>query len=137
MKDHNKVDVVHLGLRNWKELVAAGAAERLNHILAEDVVFHSPVVHTPQKGKAVVRAYLAAAMQLLNHDEFSYTREFISGREVVLEFETEVNGIHINGIDMIRWNVEGQIDDFKVMIRPLKAVNLIHQMMMAALEKGL
>lgn len=101
----------------------------MDDILADDVVFHSPVVHTPQKGKELAKMYLSAAIMLLGNNEFKYVRELIGESDAVLEFTSEVNGIHINGVDMIRWNADGKIDDFKVMIRPLKAVNLLFGLM--------
>ena len=103
--------------------------------LADDVVFKSPVVHTPQEGKAITMAYLLAAGQTLNGDAFRYTRVFDCPGQAVLEFETVMDGIAINGIDMIEWNAAGQISDFKVMVRPLKAINAVHAAMGAMLAK--
>jgi hypothetical protein len=113
----------------WHGLIEARDASGLDDILADDVVFHSPVVHTPQRGKQLTKMYLGAAIMVLGNSEFEYVRELIGESEAVLEFTSEVNGIHINGVDMIRWNADGKIDDFKVMIRPLKAINLLHGMM--------
>jgi hypothetical protein len=113
----------------WHRLIEARDASGLDDILADDVVFHSPVVHTPQKGKQLTKMYLGAAIMVLGNSEFEYVRELIGESEAVLEFTSEVNGIHINGVDMIHWNADGKIDDFKVMIRPLKAINLLHGMM--------
>jgi hypothetical protein len=98
------------------------------------VVFHSPVVHTPQAGRAVTTQYLAAAFQVFFNASFRYVREVIGPRDAVLEFQVEIDGITVNGVDMIRWKDEGRITDFKVMIRPLKAINLIHQKMGAMLQ---
>ncbi|MEA1618761.1 nuclear transport factor 2 family protein [Erythrobacter sp. T5W1-R] len=102
-------------------------------MLAEDAVFHSPVVHTPQAGKAVVMAYLVAASHVLGNDTFHYVRELVDGDEMMLEFVTELDGTTINGVDIIRWNAEGKIQDFKVMVRPLKAINKVWEMMAAQL----
>lgn len=113
----------------WHRLIEARDASGLDDLLADDVVFHSPVVHTPQKGKQLAKMYLGAAIMVLGNSEFEYVRELIGESEAVLEFTSEVNGIHINGVDMIHWNADGKIDDFKVMIRPLKAINLLHGMM--------
>jgi hypothetical protein len=113
----------------WHRLIEARDSGALDDILADDVVFHSPVVHTPQKGKELAKMYLSAAIMLLGNNEFKYVRELIGESEAVLEFTSEVNGIHINGVDMIHWNSDGKIDDFKVMIRPLKAVNLLFGLM--------
>ncbi|MBW2380858.1 MAG: nuclear transport factor 2 family protein [Deltaproteobacteria bacterium] len=113
----------------WHRLIEERNAVALDDILADDAVFHSPVVHTPQKGKQLVKMYLGAAMMVLGNSEFAYTREVVGDSDAVLEFTSEVNGIHINGVDMIHWNADGKIDDFKVMIRPLKAINLLHGLM--------
>ncbi|ACT60506.1 nuclear transport factor 2 family protein [Hirschia baltica] len=106
----------------------------LSALLHDDAVMISPVVHTPQKGKMITMAYLMAAGQTIGNDTFKYTRTFDCGDKAVLEFETEMNGIHVNGIDMIEWNEDGLITEFKVMIRPLKAVNMVHAEMGKMLE---
>ncbi len=122
-------------IATWHKLVDARDAEGLDNILAEQVVFHSPVVHTPQVGKPITTLYLTAAMHVLNNDTFKYLREVISGNHAVLEFQTVIDGISINGVDMITWGEDGRISDFKVMLRPLKAVNLVHKMMGEMLQK--
>ena len=106
----------------------------LARLLADEVVFHSPVVHTPQRGKAITLQYLAGAMQVLNTAQFHFQREIVGEHDALLEFSTEIDGITVNGIDLIRWNDAGQIIDFKVMVRPLKAVNMLHQKMGAMLD---
>ena len=113
----------------WHQLIADRNAAGLDEILADDVVFHSPVVHTPQRGKALTKLYLSAAIMVLGGSSFEYVREVIGESDAVLEFTAEVDGIIINGVDMVHWNEHGEIDDFKVMIRPLKAVNLLHGLM--------
>ena len=118
----------------WHDIVTTGAADRLDEVLAEDCVFYSPVVHTPQRGRALSRLYLTGAMQVFN-DSFHYTREVVDGDQLVLEFECTVEGILINGVDIITLNAEGLISEFKVMVRPLKAVNLLHERMRAMLEQ--
>ena len=118
----------------WHELVKTRNVRGLRDLLAEDVVFHSPVVHTPQPGRAVTTQYLGAAFQVFFNASFRYVREVVGPRDAVLEFQVEIDGITVNGVDMIRWNDDGQIVDFKVMIRPLKAINLIHQKMAAMLQ---
>ena len=120
----------------WHELVRTRDARGLNDLLADDVVFHSPVVHTPQIGKAVTIQYLSAAFRVFFNESFRYVREVIGPRDAVLEFEVEIDGIQVNGVDMLRWDEQGRITDFKVMIRPLKAINLIHQKMAAMLAAG-
>jgi hypothetical protein len=123
-------------LATWHEVVQSRNVKGLDAVLADDVVFHSPVVHTPQVGKAITRQYLSAAFHVFFNETFRYVREVVGPNDAVLEFQVEIDGISVNGVDMIRWNCAGQVVDFKVMIRPLKAINLIHQKMAAMLEAG-
>jgi hypothetical protein len=116
-------------MRKWHEVVESGAPDGLDDLLSDDAVFHSPVVHTPQRGKALTAMYLAAAQHVFRDSGFHYVREVVGARDAVLEFQATVDGIFIDGVDMIHWNDEGRIDDFKVMVRPLKAVNHLHQLM--------
>lgn len=90
-------------------------------------------MHKPQVGKALAAAYLRAAFQVFD-PSFRYVREVVGVRDAVLEFEVEIDGIAVNGVDMMHWDEQGRIDDFKVMVRPLKAINLIHQKMAAVLQ---
>ena len=119
----------------WHDLVKTRDAGKLAALLADDVVFHSPVVHTPQRGKAITLLYLQGALHVLNNGHFRYEREIVGPRDALLEFTTEIDGVHINGVDLIRWDDRGQIVDFKVMVRPLKAVNALHQKMGEMLQK--
>ena len=124
------------GLARWHSVIDNGSKpEELAAIIREDAVFHSPVVHTPQQGRAIVVAYLSAAGQTLGNDSFTYVRELVDGDNAMLEFTTEMDGIHVNGIDLIRFDEEGMIADFKVMVRPLKAVNKVRERMAAQLER--
>ena len=116
-------------VEKWHELVVAGDVAALEDLLAENAVFHSPVVHSPQVGKERTKMYLAAAFHVLADDSFTYIREVVSETDAVLEFEVEIDGLLVNGVDMIRWDKSGRITDFKVMLRPLKAINLIHRKM--------
>lgn len=118
----------------WHQLLRTRDAAGLHALLADDAVFHSPVVHTPQRGRALTHAYLSAAFHVFFNDSFRYVRELVQGQDAVLEFEVQIDGVHVNGVDMIRWNDEGRIVDFKVMIRPLKGMQVIHQKMAAMLE---
>lgn len=122
-------------MQMWHKLVKDRDASDLDKILADTVVFHSPVVHTPQAGKPITTLYLTAALHVLNNDTFEYLREVVSDNNAVLEFQTVIDGVVINGVDMITWGDDGKITDFKVMIRPLKAINLVHKMMGEMLEK--
>lgn len=125
----------HAGLAKWHAYMDAGGdPAMLSAMLADDAVFHSPVVHTPQVGKAIVMAYLVAASHVLGNDSFRYVRELVDGDEMMLEFVTELEETHINGVDIIRWNQDGKICDFKVMVRPLKAINKVWEMMAAQLQ---
>ena len=119
----------------WHAFVESGDLTMLGRLLAEDVVFHSPIVHTPQRGRELANLYLTGAFQVLRPARFAYVREVVDGDDGILEFTAEIDGIHINGVDMIHWNTDGLIDDFKVMIRPLKAVNLLHAQMARMLEQ--
>ena len=121
-------------IASWHRIVKGRDISGLDDLLAEDAVFHSPVVHTPQVGKSLTRLYLMGAFQVLFNDTFRYVREIVGEREAALEFMVEIDGIKVNGIDLIRWGEDGRIVDFKVMLRPLKAINLVHQKMAATLE---
>lgn len=123
-------------LENWHKTVENGNdPAALAELMREDAVFHSPVVHTPQKGRPVVVAYLSAAGKTLGNDSFRYVREIVGEDSVMLEFETEMDGIHVNGVDVIAFDEDGLIKDFKVLVRPLKAVNKVWEMMASQLER--
>ena len=137
------------GLEAWHRVVRNMNDESLDALLADDVVFHSPVVHTPQEGKALTKLYLMAAFNVLPGDSasatdakkakkakgnFQYVREVVGENDVVLEFVTKMDDITVNGVDLIRFNDAGKIAEFKVMIRPLKAIQKIHAQMGAMLE---
>ena len=122
-------------IQTWHALVQSRDMTALADLLADEVVFHSPVLHTPQRGKAITLKYLQGAMQVLNNGQFQYLREIIGERDAVLEFSTQIDDVLINGVDLIRWDDAGQIVDFKVMVRPLKAISLLHQKMGDMLAK--
>ncbi|MCP4002789.1 MAG: nuclear transport factor 2 family protein [bacterium] len=131
-------------LELWHQAVRGQLAGGLDEILHEDVVFYSPIVFTPQKGREVTKLYLSAAGVTLGGGEssgsgsggaFRYTKEVVLGNHAVLEFETEMDGKYVNGVDIITCNDDGKIVEFKVMIRPLQAINLVHQQMARMLEK--
>ncbi|MGB2246667.1 MAG: nuclear transport factor 2 family protein [Alcanivorax sediminis] len=123
------------GLPTWHEVVKTSNMDLLKDLIADDAVFHSPLVHTPQEGKPLTLAYLTAAMHVLVNDSFHYVREVSEGHHSVLEFALELDGIAVNGVDMITWNDDGKIIDFKVMIRPYKAIESVRTRMAAMLEK--
>lgn len=120
-------------VEQWHALVREHNPSGLDDILAEEAVFISPIVHTPQRGKAVTKAYLGAAFAVLVNPSFRYLREIVGPSDAMLEFETELDGVLINGVDIIRWNPAGKIVEFKVMVRPLKAITLLHERMAAML----
>lgn len=136
-------------LERWHAIVRHGDMDALDDLLADEVVFHSPIVHTPQEGKALARLYLSAAYGVFGGSgsaegeaaaaaagpgKFRYVREIVGERDAMLEFVTEIDGIVVNGVDIIRWNDDDRIVDFKVMIRPLKAIDLMHRLMARMLE---
>ena len=121
-------------IEKWHELVETKNIRILDEILADDARMHSPVVHTIQEGKSITKMYLAGAVMTIGNDQFKYVRGVYDEGFAMLEFETEMDGIFVNGVDMIYWNEDNKITDFKVMIRPLKAVNMVHQKMGEALQ---
>jgi len=124
-------------LDGWYAYMASHDKAALWALLDPDAVFESPVVHTPQRGREIAFKYLAGADQVLGGPGFRYTGEWRNATGAILEFETEVEGIRINGIDMLAFSDDGQrITNFKVMIRPLKAINLLHQLMGEQLAKA-
>ncbi|MEQ1498412.1 MAG: nuclear transport factor 2 family protein [Novosphingobium sp.] len=123
------------GVAAWHTYMQSGGdADLLAAGLADDPVFHSPVVHSPQVGKAKVMMYLLSAAKVLGNDSFRYVREVVDANDACLEFTAEIDGVHVNGIDLIRFDNDGKIIDFKVMVRPVKAVNKLWEMMAAQLQ---
>ena len=133
-------------IKKWHELIETGNKEIYDEILADNVVFYFFVVHTPQKGKEITKIYLSAAGNVFGDSKkestpkdsfsnFQYTKEIIGENNACLEFENTINGIHINGVDLITWNEDNLITEFRVLVRPLQAVNMLHKMMGEMLEK--
>ncbi|GAO54357.1 MULTISPECIES: nuclear transport factor 2 family protein [unclassified Novosphingobium] len=125
---------MQLGLAAWHRYMLDSDPALLEELIAPDAVFHSPVVHTPQEGREKVLMYLTAAAGVFGNGTFAYVRELVDGPEACLEFTAEIDGIKVNGIDLIRFDLEGRIIDFKVMVRPLKAINAVWQKMAEQLE---
>jgi hypothetical protein len=123
-------------IETWHHFVEQGDVKVLQEVLADDVVFHSPVLHTPQKGKALTTMYLGAAYYVFKDTDFIYKRQVLQNKQAVLEFETEIEGTIINGVDIIECNDSGKIIEFKVMIRPLQGLQKIQQKMLEILEKS-
>ena len=123
-------DLIH----KWHEVVGSDNLNLLDKIIAEDAVFSSPVVFTPMEGKEITIMYLHAAGDSFNMEKFKYTKEIHDGMNSVLEFETYIDDISVNGVDMIEWNEDGKITNFKVMIRPFKAVQKVQEKMVEALK---
>jgi SnoaL-like domain len=117
------------GLEGWYDYLKSHDRSALWELLAPDVVFESPVVHTPQRGRDMTFKYLSSADKVLGGPGFTYVGEWRSKTGAVLEFENEIEGIRINGVDIITFADDGRITHFKVMVRPLKAVNLLHRLM--------
>ena len=123
-------------IERWHAYMRAPSAAALDALLADDVVFQSPAVHTPQEGRAITTRYLAAAAEVLGNDTFRYVGEWRAERSAVLEFTCTLgDGIAVNGVDIIAWDDDGRITRFSVMVRPLKALNTVVAMMGAALSR--
>jgi SnoaL-like domain len=117
--------MVPTAIRRWIDIIEHRRTDDLDGLLADDAVFYSPAVFTPQEGKAKTAAYLAAAAQLFAGTGFHYVEQWFTDRSAVLEFAAEVDGIYVNGVDIIHWNDHDKIVEFKVMMRPLKALEKI------------
>jgi hypothetical protein len=123
------------GLEKWYGYMKSHDNAALWDLLDPDAVFESPVVHTPQRGRDITFKYLSSAAKVLGGAGFVYTGEWRSDTGAVLEFETEIDAIKLNGVDIIRFADDGRITHFKVMVRPLKAINLLHRLMGEQLAK--
>ncbi len=125
----------------WHQFMRGDLPDALDDLLDDDVVIYSPVVFTPQRGKAIVAKYLMAAkatFAAVGFDReagpsFRYVKHVISGDTAVLEFETEMGGKYVNGVDIIRVAGNDKIVEFRVMVRPLQALNSVHELMGAEL----
>jgi hypothetical protein len=121
--------MTQLASERWEHVAESGDFDLLDDLLADDVVFESPIVHTPQLGRAITKAYLIAAVKVLKSPQGRFVNRWFGERSAVLELMTELDGVTINAVDIIDWNSEGRINHFKVMVRPLKAINALHQAM--------
>jgi len=143
---------IHECIARWHQHISGNLPGGLDELLHEDVVFLSPIVFTPQRGRDITKLYLRAAGSTLGDADpdkpaapvddsaggkgnFKYTKEILQGHHAMLEFETEVEGKYANGVDIITCDDDGKIVEFKVMMRPLQAINAVHAQMKAMLEK--
>ena len=132
-------------IKKWHDHIKGEFPGGFDELLADDVIFYSPIVFSPQKGKNLTTLYLMAAGNTFGGDQsrdgtlqessFKYTKEVLDGNQAILEFETQIDGKYVNGVDIITFNSEGKISEFKVMIRPLQAVNIIHEKMQEMLKQ--
>jgi hypothetical protein len=135
-------------IEKWHDIMKGDSSEapnKLDDLLHDDVVFYSPVVYTPQRGKEITKLYLSAASGVFSTEKkgkeekkeskFKYIKEVVHENHACLEFETEMNGVYVNGIDLITWDENDKIIEFKVLVRPLQAVNTLHQQMGQMLDK--
>ena len=121
-------------ISKWHDVVSLRDYNMLTEIVDDNCIFYSPVVFTPQRGKDITLKYLMAASEVFNASNFKYHKEIISNQHASLEFSLTLEDTEINGIDLITWNDDGLITEFKVFIRPLQGVNIIHKMMGNMLE---
>ena len=132
-------------IKKWHDHINGDFPGGFEELLADDVIFYSPIVFSPQKGKDLTTLYLMAAGNTfggdnskngsLHESSFKYIKEVLDGNQAILEFETQIDGIYVNGVDVITFNKQGKISEFKVMIRPLQAVNIIHEKMQKMLNQ--
>ena len=132
-------------IKKWHDHISGDFPGGFEELLADNVIFYSPIVFSPQKGKDLTTLYLMAAGNTFGGDNsknrsfqessFKYIKEVLDGNQAILEFETQIDGIYVNGVDVITFNNQGKISEFKVMIRPLQAVNIIHEKMQEMLNQ--
>jgi len=137
--------MIRENIKKWHDHIKGEFPGGLDELLADDVIFYSPIVFSPQNGKELSTLYLMAAGNSFGGDKakdgtlegssFKYTKEILEGNQAMLEFETQIDGKYINGVDIITFNESGKISEFKVMIRPLQAVQIIHEQMQKMLTQ--
>ena len=121
-------------IETWHRLVESNDPSGLEDLLADDVTFYSPIAHTPKEGKAITQKFLTAAFKALFNDSVRYVREIIGEKDALLEFMVDLDGIQVNGVDIITWNDEGKIIEFKVLIRPRKGMEAVGEHMLRTLQ---
>ena len=122
-------------IQRWISIIENGRTDELDALLADDVVFFSPAVFTPQEGRHKTALYLTAAAKVFGTKDFHYVEQWYKDESAILEFAATIDGIYVNGVDMIHWNDDGQIVSFKVMLRPLKALQAIIPAMAELLQQ--
>ena len=132
-------------IKKWHDHIKGEQSGGFDELLDDDIIIYSPIVFSPQKGKELTTLYLMAAGNTfggeqskdgtLEDSSFKYTKEVLDGNQAILEFETQIDGKYVNGVDIITFNDQGKIIEFKVMIRPLQAVNIIHEKMQEMLKR--
>jgi hypothetical protein len=122
-------------IERWISIIETGSTDGLHALLADDAVFFSPAVFTPQEGRDQTAKYLEAAAKVFSETDFHYVEQWYGERSAILEFAATIDGIYVNGIDMIHWNDDEQIVSFKVMLRPLKALQTIIPAMAKLLQQ--
>jgi len=128
---------MNTSLKNWHTFLDTKNPKILDELLANEVIFYSPIVWTPQEGKQITKLYLMAALEVFGgeNSNFKYVNQVVDSNQFILEFVTMIDGVTVNGVDMIEINDDGKIISFKVMVRPLKAINKVHEKMGEMLEK--
>ena len=109
----------------WLSVIEGGQTAQLDDMLAEDAVFYSPAVFTPQHGRAKAATYLRAAEHLFAGTGFHYVNKWIDTNSAVLEFAAVVDGFAVEGVDILHWTDEGKLTSVKVMVRPFKALQAV------------
>jgi hypothetical protein len=122
-------------IQRWTEIIENGRTDDLDTLLADDAVFFSPAVFTPQEGRHKTAKYLKAAAKVFGGTDFHYVEQWYKDQSAILEFAATIDGIYVNGIDMIHWNDDEQIVSFKVMLRPLKALQTVIPAMAELLQE--
>jgi SnoaL-like domain len=123
-------------IARWLDIFENRRLSELGDLLAADAVFYSPAVFTAQEGRDKTLAYLTAAATMFGGTDFRYVEQWYSERSAILEFAATIDGKYVNGIDMIHWNEDEKITEFKVMMRPLKGLQAIMPKMAELLARA-
>ncbi len=121
-------------LSSWHKVVKTSDAKLLKSILDKEAIFYSPILFKPQKGRKKVMTYLLSAAKMFEGNDFHYVKELATASDAILEFNAKIDGIEVDGVDIISWNEDGKIVEFKVMLRPFQAIEKVGEKMKAQLE---